>query len=280
MKPVSPVSALSLFAMSFTLVLCVITPVVLFLLLRRRHARMAGPLVAGALAFYVSQMLIRIPLLQFGLPYLEKQGILLSRGFLFLLGFSLSAGLFEETARLGAFQWLLKGRQTWAVGVAFGIGHSGIEAILLTGITYVNNLVLSILYNQGKIDSFLTGKAPPEMVTQIVSALTGTRTDLFFAAGLERILTMAIHIALSLVVLEGLKKGRPWLYWLLAVLLHTGVNLLPTGLTAAGLSIWWSEAALLVLACIALVYVFNSRNRFQVESTDTDEAHKALEEGY
>jgi uncharacterized membrane protein YhfC len=278
--PAAPISTLAFAGMITTLILCFATPVISFLLLRRRHARMAGPLVAGALAFYVSQMLIRIPLLQVGLPFLQKQGIEIGRGFFYLLALSLSAGLFEETARVGAFRLLIKERRTWASGVAFGIGHGGIEAILLIGMTYVNNLVLSTLYNRGTLGTFLEGKVPPETASGIVSALAGTSADLFFAAGLERVMTMAIHIALSLIVLEGILKGHTWLSWILAVLLHGGVNLLSTGLVAAGFGIWWSEAALLVVSVIAVVYVLMSKRRFPDESTDVDEAHKALEEGF
>lgn len=278
--PATPITTLAFIGMITTLFICFAAPILSFLLLRRRHARMAGPLVAGALAFYVSQMLIRIPLLQFGLPFLQKQGIEINGGFLYLLALSLSAGLFEETARVGAFRLLIKERRTWASGVAFGIGHGGIEAILLVGMAYVNNLVFSTLYNQGTLNVFLEGKVPPETVSAIVSALTGTSADQFFAAGLERLMTMAIHIALSLIVLEGIIKGHTWLFWLLAVLLHGGVNLMSSGLVAAGFGIWWSEAALLVVAAIAVMYVFSSKRRFPDETTDVDEAHKALEEGY
>ena len=278
--PATPISALAFIGMMTTLVLCFAAPTIAFLLLRRRHARMAGPLVAGALAFYVSQMLIRIPLLQFGMPFLQKQGIELPKGFLYLLALSLSAGLFEETARVGAFRLLIKERRTWASGVAFGIGHGGIEAILLVGMTYVNNLVLSTMYNRGTLNIFLEGKVPPETVSAIVSALTGTSADQFFSAGLERLMVMAIHIALSLIVLEGITKGHTWLSWMVAVILHGGVNLMSSGLVAAGFGIWWSEAALLVVSAIAVVYVMTAKKRFPDETTDVDEAHKALEEGF
>lgn len=278
--PGTPIPTLAFIGMSTTLIICFAAPILSFLLLRRRHARMAGPLVAGALAFYVSQMIIRIPLLQFGLPFLQKQGIELPKGFLYLLALSLSAGLFEETARVGAFRLLIKERRTWASGVAFGIGHGGIEAILLVGMTYVNNLVLSTLYNRGTLNAFLEGKVPPDTISAIVTALTGTSADQFFAAGLERLMTMAIHIALSLIILEGMIKGHTWLSWLLAVLLHGGVNLMSSGLVAAGFGIWWSEAALLVVSVAAVYHIFTSKNRFPDEGTDVDEAHKALEEGY
>ena len=262
--PGTPISTLAFIGMITTLIICFAAPILSFLLLRRRHARMAGPLVAGALAFYVSQMIIRIPLLQFGLPFLQKQGVEIPRGFLYLIALSLSAGLFEETARVGAFRLLIKERRTWASGVAFGIGHGGIESILLVGMTYVNNLVLSTLYNRGTLNAFLEGKVSPDTVSAIVSALTGTSADQFFAAGLERLMTMAIHIALSLIILEGMLKGNTWLSWLLAVLLHGGVNLMSSGLVAAGFGIWWSEAALLVVSVAAVYHIFTSKNRFQI----------------
>lgn len=40
---------------------------------------------------------------------------------------------------------------TWADAVAFGIGHGGVESILLVGLSQISNVVTSILIQTGKV---------------------------------------------------------------------------------------------------------------------------------
>src|SRR5699024_12800015 len=104
------------------------------------------PFFLGVLAFTVSQLLIRIPLLQ----YVEKNSI----DFLFfssvhpiqyaiVLGFS--AALFEEGARYLAMRYLMKQRD-WRSGFLFGAGHGGIEALIIVGIQMIYVFPLTVCY--------------------------------------------------------------------------------------------------------------------------------------
>ena len=53
---------------------------------------------------------------------------------------ALTAALFEVVARFGVAKILQKNINC-EQGVAAGFGHGGIEAIVLIGMTYVNNLL-------------------------------------------------------------------------------------------------------------------------------------------
>jgi uncharacterized membrane protein YhfC len=39
---------------------------------------------------------------------------------------------------------LLKNKLSWQNGIAFGIGHGGIEALVFVGSAYVNNIVFNL----------------------------------------------------------------------------------------------------------------------------------------
>ena len=54
-------------------------------------------------------------------------------GYLIFLGFT--AGLFESVGRWVGYKWWFRNSlpYDWAHGVAFGIGHGGIEAVALVG---------------------------------------------------------------------------------------------------------------------------------------------------
>jgi uncharacterized membrane protein YhfC len=49
---------------------------------------------------------------------------------------SLTAGVFEETARYIAYRFLLK-EHNMENGLIYGVGHGGIESIMLVGVNVV-----------------------------------------------------------------------------------------------------------------------------------------------
>lgn len=61
----------------------------------------------------------------------------------------LAAGLFEETGRLLAFRLVLQKSPARITALSYGIGHGGIEALLLVGLTMVSNLILGLAHSSG-----------------------------------------------------------------------------------------------------------------------------------
>lgn len=175
----------------FTIIITVGMPLslVIYAVLNRRWI----PFFLGVIAFTVSQLLIRIPLLQ----YIEKN----SMDFLFFgsqypiwyaIVLGLSAALFEEGARYLAMRYLMKQRD-WLSGFLFGAGHGGIEAVILVGIP-----MLSIF---------------PFTADGGMLAL----------AGVERIFAMLLHIGLSIIVLRGVIQKRIS-YLVAAIVIHASIN--------------------------------------------------------
>ena len=56
--------------------------------------------------------------------------------------FLVTSGLFEETARWIVLRFWDKNTREWNDGVGFGLGHGGIEALLLFANLFVGNLML------------------------------------------------------------------------------------------------------------------------------------------
>ena len=97
----------------------------------------------------------------------------------------LAAGLFEETGRLMGLSLLCKKDRDLALGVGYGIGHGGVEAALLAGVNAAVNAAV-----------MLGAPAAP----QVTDALGAAGAGAFWAAGVERIAAMALHMALSILV--------------------------------------------------------------------------------
>jgi len=258
------VSGISIFFMFVTLAVSFGLPLFLAIYYYRKEKIVIVAVLVGALVFIVSQLLIRIPLLNFisTMPWYQQMAANL---FLIALFLAITAGLFEETGRYLGFKYLLKKHLSWKNGVAFGIGHGGIEAIALTGFTYINNLVYSFMINSGTYDQMLAPLIGAEMAENIKNQLIDLPSYIFLVAGLERAFTIFIHIALSLVVLLAVTRRKP-VYLLYAVLLHAAVNIPVVIIPGLGFNIIYAEIYLLILAVISCIYIRRSRNYFPEKS--------------
>lgn len=218
----------------FALVAALVLPLGAALYLSRRLGTVK-PVLLGALTFFVFQGLLRIPLLQFVLPRSTAYTLFqFTRPGLFLVFLSLTAGLFEEIGRYLVMKKFMAGAPA-AQAVAFGIGHGGIEAILLVGV----NLVL---------------------VASTGAFAIGPASGQFLAAGVERITAMVFHVCLTLLVWRALAQPRRgWLA--LAILLHTLLNVLAGFLSLNGAPIALIEGALALATALFLLYTIVSLRR-------------------
>lgn len=145
----------------------------------------------GAFTFVLSQIVLRLPLLQ----YLQAQNpmVWMQMNLVLYLGIlSISAGLFEECGRWIAFH-CVKRPLRCVDAIGFGLGHGGIEAILLVGIP---------------------------MLSQSAS------TDVLMWALAERIMAMMAHVCFTLLIWIGWKHHQRR-YVGLAILAHACFNFFP-----------------------------------------------------
>ena len=82
----------------------------------------------------------------------------------------LLAGVFEEVGRYLAFRFLLKRYTNRRDAVTYGIGHGGIEAILVLGLTAINNIAIAQLVNSGSIETITNGLTGAQL-DQVQAAL-------------------------------------------------------------------------------------------------------------
>lgn len=198
--------------------------------------RRLKPLLFGVLAFVISQIVLRIPLLNYiGENSTTFQFFSATKPVLVLFLLALSAGVAEELARW-VFMRLFLTEKTLRNGVIFGLGHGGIEAFVIVGMPVVQQL-------------------------QFVASLG------LVLGGLERICAMVIHVCLSVIVLIGVRK-RAFRYCGYTILLHTGVNF-TAGYVASLASPITVEIILVVLtALLAFITMFLLRRNYNDEKMD------------
>jgi uncharacterized membrane protein YhfC len=244
-----PVPAL---ALGVTLAVCasaavaILLPVALALLWRRRTGAPWRALWTGALVFFISQVVLRVPWQAPLAIYLSKRtggsGPLWTS---FLVLSCLTAGLFEETGRYVAYRTLLKNERNPRAAVFYGIGHGGIESILFVGLALVGLLVVAHLASTGAIPAGPGLDAVRKQVAELTPVLG-------LAAGFERVSAIGLHIGLSLVVLQVFTRGG--LRWLwVAIALHAGTNATAV-LLLKPFGIWPTEALVFLIAAGILAW--------------------------
>lgn len=244
-----------------SMLLSVAVPAVLaVLVLRRRRTRFATVL-AGAGVFvvfsFILEKIVHLVLLQV-IP--STAAFLTGTTWIYALYGGLMAGLFEETGRLLAFLFVLKRSRSWHDGLGYGVGHGGMEAVLIGGLGGVNNLVFAILIATGTTDA-LAKQLPAETLAAIVRQFASTPDWMFLVSGFERILVLPVQIALSVLVLIAVKHAgmkRAGLFGL-AVLLHAAIDVPAAFYQSGALGLLPVEGIVVLFSAAALAFTLLSR---------------------
>jgi uncharacterized membrane protein YhfC len=229
--------------------LMVLIPLGLGVLVVRRWKLDWAVFGLGALTFVISQVL-HIPFNQFLLnPQLERLGWLGVEGWSWAIAvvlIGLSAGLFEEGTRYLVLRRSMKQVDGWRQGVLYGLGHGGIEAILLGGFAFFA-LFQALALRGGALE----GIVPAEQIETArlqLEAYWGMAWYEPLWATLERLSAMAFHIMASLFVLRAVRTRQ--LIWLGgAILAHTLFN----AVALVSLQAWGVTATELMLAGLGLM---------------------------
>lgn len=255
------ISTTVIIAFAAALLLTLALPLIVLPILGAKKKLSWKPLGLGALSFLVSQLLLRMPLLQqlstqqWYMSLSESAPLLIS----FMLAFS--AGLFEESARLGGVALLGKkddspGYRTWHGALAFGLGHGCCEVVLLIGLTHLNNFLICMILNTGGTE-LMASILSPEQAVQIAASFSSISPADIAAGLLERVSALMFHLFATSLVFLGFIRKKLYLY-VLAIVIHTVFNcvgLLPIG-------IWPIEIILFAMGTVFLLLFIRSRKYF------------------
>lgn len=262
---VFPAISVAYWVVSGVAVACyMLLPIALILIARARLKVGWRYALYGALIFFIFQIVTRVPAVEVGQYFLTpalKSSPVLLYGWLFFL--ALTAGIFEEVGRYFGYRWFMgREEKTWNKAVMYGLGHGGLESILLIG-----GLALVTLINVYLISStkgLIVPLAQRPAAAREIATIAAQPIWLGLLGVWERICGITIHVALSVVVLQVFRRrSLNWLW--LAIGLHTLVDgvavilaqALPLPAVAKDLTI---EGVLGVLALGALWLIFALRD--------------------
>lgn len=248
----------------------ILAPVAIALIWKIKKKERFTTVLVGAASFIVFALFLEkiiqavvIMPTALGLPESGLSAFLNANPIIWALVVGLFPGVFEETGRLVVFKTILRNRKNKETAISYGLGHGGIEVIMILGVTYIGNIVLAIMINAGEFQSVVdsvAAQAPDQVGT--ITALAAQLSALTFAefglAVVERIFAVLFHIGASILVFYACRDSKKiWLYPL-AIIIHTAMDFV-AGLYSAGVlvvPVWGLEIIMAVfgLAVFAGAY--------------------------
>ena len=136
----------------------------------------------------------------------------------------------------------------------YGAGHGGAEAILILGLTSINNLITSIMINSGAIQLSMASlpNELQETTFQQLTVLWQLPAWQFYMGGVERLSAIALQIGFSVLMYTAVKTGQKK-YLIGAYLAHFAADFLMVVFTSI-VPVWAVELVVIVIAVIIGAY--------------------------
>lgn len=244
------IPASSLVILGSTALFCSLLPIILAFIWTRKKELSMKPFFMGA-AFYIFFVLV----IESVVNELVFQNEILFNNTLFYIIYScLAAALIEEGSRYIAFKYILKENHK-EDALTYGLGHGGIEMILIIGISLLSSWMFGMIFNSVGLDAMLSGSnevqqsAIVEMITSLKNY--GIRESMMCIA--ERISILVFHLSCSLIVYRAVYKKEKR-FFIYALIFHFVMNL-PSLLNQRGLisNIWIAEGLIMLIALSSAV---------------------------
>ena len=266
-------SNLSVIFIIITLFISLILPPAFLIVyaLRNKKQGIWSAWLLGALGFFVPQILIRLPILTSLSQSAGFAAFAQNHPVPYGFGLALTAGLFELTGRYAVAR-CLKENLTYRRALAAGLGHGGIEAILITGLAYLSNVVFLVMLQTGAFDAALAQTGDASQLLAARDALMNTHWALFLLAGFERLLAMTSHVAMSMMVCYGVHTNRVLPGALACLALHTCMDSVACISLFIGRGLTLATAYTIIYILLTAITVLsigilkNIRSRWEAES--------------
>ncbi len=257
----------------FLIVFVILYPLVLAVIARRKLNVSWRYFGYGALIFFLFQLISRVPLVtilgRVLAPQLRSSQMLL---WIWIIILAATAALTEEIGRYIGYRWLMKREEkTWDKAVMYGLGHGGLESIVVVGGLALLSLINILIMSTANPTSLSAAQQTQAMRT--IAAINAQPVWTSLLGAWERLWTIPIHVALSVIVLQVFRRGRlSWLW--LALLAHFILDFIAAALPQVlGSSINSSlivEGVVGVFGLIALWIIWSLRDRPEQVSSITN----------
>ena len=256
----------SLAAMFFVLVASILVPIAAFIFFKKKNpdSKKISVLV-GALTFIISALVLEK--LLHAAVFKAFGTALNSNIWLYALYGGLAAAVFEETGRLLAMKYAMKGRLDKLNSVMYGIGHGGIESVIIVGLSYLSLILVAVYLNNAPAEKISVLMAKSPALFQQIQAIAAVPAFTLCLSGIERIAAFALQVALSYLVYRAAAEKKSKLF-LTALGLHFFVDASAV-VMAKYAPAYITELYLLVVVSAILFIVFKAYVKEQLTMSNS-----------
>lgn len=268
-------------SLAVTVILMIAIPVTFFVCWRVKHKTRTniGYLIAGAVGFIVSARMLEL-----GVHYVciladnPVSRFINGNTAVYVLYGIVMAGVFEECGRYVVLKHVLKKNRTRENAVLYGIGHGGIEVLVVLLPAMVSYLVIAIRFSGGNTEEALNAlKITEETAAAALPSVQAAAAFDSAAAVMnvtERLFAMLIHIGLTVIVCYGVQSAKKELLPL-AILLHMLADTFPALYQRGVIQLWavelWAALCSAVIVFIAVRLYRNMNEQTTQESLSSAE---------
>ena len=248
------VSQSALAGLACAALISLLAPFAVYALCRRRMVLATRNILLGAGVFVLFALVLESALHFYVLKHNPVTSAWLgSHPFGFAAYAAGAAALFEETGRFLAMRFLVKPTGDPGTALAYGIGHGGMEAIVVGALAQASSLFMAVMLNLGKLDAMLGGKVPPATLAKMRDGYVHLDFATALLGGAERIWALLIQIALSLLVWRAVSRRQ--VHWFLAALAaHAGIDTLGALYQKGQVSLVVTEAVVTGVGVLLLIF--------------------------
>jgi uncharacterized membrane protein YhfC len=202
------VSTLSIVGMIVSMAVAILLPIVLCVVVRKKTRAKFSSMLWGCGTFFLFALVLE-QILHVVVLSITKTA-LTENIWLYGLYGGAAAAVFEETGRIITMKFIMKKNLNRENALMYGVGHGGIEAILVVGMAQISNIITAFMINGNQMDAVLgvLDETQKAATVESLSALWTTPSYQFFMSGIERISAIILHISLSILVYAGIKQGK------------------------------------------------------------------------
>lgn len=250
--------------MVLAMIFAILAPILLLILWRIKKKCNLMPTLTGAVTFVVAALVLEsIPKYFLFAGTNTVSEYVLSHAWAYALAGALLAGIFEECGRFVAFRFFLKKHTARETAITYGIGHGGIECMILLGLGMFSNLSMAFAINSGALPMILKN-LPAEQAAayeSVVSTLASATFGLFLWGIWERIFTVLFHIALSVLVFAGVTEKSKGYLFPLAILLHAGLDIFAALYQFGAITLPVTELFITLFSCVCAFFAYRVYRR-------------------
>ena len=244
------VSWASIIIILFDMLLGLAFPIILAVVIRKKLGAAVVPFFIGMAVMVLFALTLEqiVHSVVLGAPF---GGTIRNNPYLYGFYGGFMAGLFEEGGRYLAMRFVLKKQHAnRSNALMYGAGHGSIEMAILLCFGMINNLIFALVINAGQLETLL---APLDEVTREallpgIEQLCTASPLLFLVSPLERFASLAVQLALSVIVWKAAaEKGRTG-YLALAFALHLLIDSVSGTLSQLGVPVLAIEAVVYLMA--------------------------------